>query len=59
MKSYSEKEFRFKERKLSNTRRGLAIMQHFPVELKRLGGIKKSSSLFAFESDPAYFLSLL
>lgn len=58
MKSYSEKEFRFKERKLSNTRRGLAI-QHFPVELKRLFGIKKSSSLFTFKSDPVYFLSLL
>jgi len=47
MKSYCEKEFRFKERKLSNTRRGLA-MQHFPVELKHLGGIKKSSSLHVY-----------
>lgn len=58
MKSYSEKEFRFKEGKLSNTLRGLA-RQHFPVELKRLGGIKNSSSLFAFKSHPVYFLSLL
>lgn len=53
MKSYSEKEFRFKE-----SCRGLA-MQHFPVELKRLGGIKKSFSLFAFKSDPVYFFSFV